>query len=262
MSEYQPLPVSEQPPPAGSKTGLWIGVIGVAACLILVIVLGAVVGLGWLVYSQMQTDNATATAQANVTLPPPGWSSSLDDQFSSNQHDWLVGTFDDDYGEADLAVDGGGYKWTVKPATDEGVFWWEYPAFDRDLDDFYLSVDGRLLNGDIYEADYGLVFRMVDENNFYFFAVSEDQYMKIELLKDNEWLTLLDWAETPSIQPGEANRLAVLTEGIHYKFFVNGALVHELDDDQLSGGSVALGADVWDVAGASFEFDNFQVYEP
>ncbi len=86
--------------------------------------------------------------------------------------------------------------------------------------------------------------------------------MDVELLRDNEWIRLLDWTETSLVHPGERNQLAVLAEGTHYKFFINGELAHELDDDQLSGGAFGLGVDVWDVEGITFEFDNLQVYEP
>jgi hypothetical protein len=260
--EYQPTPGFEQSPPHTSRTWLWVVLIGGAVCLILAIIIAAVAGLGWLVYGQVQTDNATAAAQSVADLPPPGWSSSMDDRFASNQNDWLVGSFDDDYGDAELAIEEGLYRWMVEPATDDGVFWWGYPEFDHDLDDFYLSVDGRLDDGDRASADYGLIFRFVDEDNFYFFAISDDQYLTVELLQDDQWILLLDWTETSLVRPGETNHLAVLVEETHYKFYINGELAYELDDDRLTGGTIGLGADVWDVEGATFEFDNLQVYEP
>lgn len=58
------------------------------------------------------------------------------------------------------------------------------------------------------------------------------------------------------------NRLAVLAEGNHYRFFINSQFAYELDDDQLAGGTVGLVAALSGENNAEFKFDNFQVYEP
>lgn len=262
MSDYQPTPEFKPSSPSPSRTWLWVALIGVAACLVLAIIVAAIGGLGRLVYGQAQTDSAADAAQVGEAELPPGWSSSMDDDFTSNRNDWLTGSFDDDYGKAELAVEDGLYRWSVKAASDEGVFWWVYSELNREPGDFYLSVDGRQRDGDVSNADYGLIFRFVDEDNFYFFAISDDQHMMVELLQDNEWITFIDWKETSLVRPGQVNRLAILAQGTHYEFYINGEPAGELDDDRLSGGTAGLGVDVWTVEGATFEFDNFQVYQP
>ncbi|MBN1311288.1 MAG: hypothetical protein JXB30_07700 [Anaerolineae bacterium] len=272
MSEYQPIPqppredpVTDFPPsavPARSLTWFWIALIGAVVCLLVTALIVAVSGLGWLAYENMQNNNATATTRTDFTLPPEGWSKTIDEQFVSDQNGWQVDYFEDEYGQVDLAIEEGLYRWRVASVDEEGLLWWAYPTLDHRIGDFYVSVDCRQLEGDVTSTDYGLLFHFVNADNFYQFTVSEDQFMNIELRRKGEWIPVPGWESTQLVDPGDMNNLAVLAEGPYYRFFINGVLAHELDDDRLNGGTIGLVIDIWGENEARFQFDNFQLYEP
>lgn len=295
MSEYQPSPGFEQLSPTNSRTGLWVALIGVATCLILVIILVSLAGMGWLASagiqdgnatattqaqndsttatSQAQNDNATATAQiqnydptataqARFVPKPPGWFWIIGDKFVSNDRGWRSGFHQGDYGSATLLFGSGVYRWQVEANSEEGILWWEYPDWHSHPGLFYASVDCRLTSGKASGTGCGLIFHLLDDDNFYEFIIGEDQLMNVALNKEDEWFYLLPWEHTELIIPGESNRLTVLAERTHYSFFINGVLAYELDDDSLRGGKIGLVVDVWGENKAEFEFDNFWIYEP
>lgn len=271
MHEYLPPsppareePVTSFPPPSPSPSGrsgsrLLTFLIGGAVCLALAAFAAAVLGVGWMAYDEIQYTNATATAEAQ--LPPPGWSLVIDEAFVSNQNDWDVGPQESEYGSAYLALEDECYQWQFVANSDAGMSWWAFPFFDHRLADFYASMECRLVGGNVSDSDCGLAFRILDAENYYTFVVAGDQLVNIAVFKKGEWIELFPWEYTDLVRPDGVNRLAVLAKGTHYKFFINGQLVHELDDDRLATGKVGMLADVWGENEAEFQFDNFQVYE-
>lgn len=284
MSDYQPISEHEILPSHQPRTGLWIGLIGVAFCLIVAIILVGLGGLGWIAYTGLQGDNATATSQAlsdsatattqaqydratataraQIVLPPPGWSRIIVERFSPARSSWMVDFMEIDAGTADLAMEHNRYRWRLEANSDKGLIWYAYPGLGRQLRDFYASVECSLVSGDASVSDCGLAFRILNDDNYYRFVVAEDQLVNITLTRKQEWLELLPWERSPLIRPGKMNQVAVLVEGTHYQFFINGQFVYELDDDQLAGGKAGVLADVWGKNKAEFDFDNFHIYEP
>jgi len=185
----------------------------------------------------------------------------MDVQFGSNENDWDVGSLENSYGHAELSIVSGHYEWRLEANSEKGMLWWAFPTFHCP-NDFYASTDCHLNGGNASATACGLVFRLIDGGNFYKFAVSEGQIMNIMLEKNGEIVNLFPWGSTDLVQPGETNRIAVLAKEAHYQFFINGQLAYELDDDQLTSGSVGLVADNWSGEEAEFQFDNFQLYEP
>lgn len=272
VSEYTPYePV--QPPPGDRKTGLWVAVIGAAACLIVAIIALSFAGLGWIAYTreqdenatatkQAQNDGATATARAHIIAPPSGWALKMDEQFTSNYNNWYTGPFEDDLGIVEFAIEDEAYQWLVEGNFERGIGWEEFPGFGRGEGDFYVSVDCLQTSGDAINSYYGLLFRYLDGDNYFRYAVSDAGYMHIGLRKEDHLSDLLPWKPIDLIDTGEVNQIAALAVGAHYTFFINGEFVYELDDDRLSGGVIGLLAGVTDVNRSEFQFDNFQVYGP
>lgn len=260
MSEDYSLQAFEPSPTPKSKAGLLGVLIGCAVCLAVAAALAAMLGVGWLAYDEIQNDNATATALAQ--LPPHGWSLSIDEQFVSNENDWDTGPIEIDYGTAHLTLKDESYHWRLEANSEKGMGWWEYPFFDHRLGDFYATVECSLMGGDVSGSDCGLAFRILNSENYYTFVVADDQLMNIALAKKGTWIEVLPWEYTNLVRPGQVNQVAVLAEGTRYRFFINGRFAYELDDDRLAAGKVGMLADVWGENEAEFAFDNFQVYEP
>jgi hypothetical protein len=80
--------------------------------------------------------------------------------------------------------------------------------------DFYLEVDTTDVLG-LLDAEFGVLFRYVDGDNFYSYAISSDGAYMLDKWVNGEWEEVLPWTESEAIQMGEGatNRLGVLAEG-------------------------------------------------
>ena len=75
---------------------------------------------------------------------------------------------------------------------------WSYQGEERD--NLIISVDVRIVNP-TGVGDYGVICRLVDDQNFYAMEVSEDGYFSIWKLENNESVVLYDW-EFSEFHPG------------------------------------------------------------
>lgn len=168
-------------------------------------------------------------------------------------------------------------SWSMEKPEDEGIdhyyegrqlhLWvdaenwltWSTNA-DAAGNDFYVQVEAtQALGPEVNE--YGLAFRMQDDDNFYAFFVSGNGYWNVSKLVDGEWITLNDWTESSDIAGmEETNTLGVLAEGDTLTLFVNGAQLGQVTDDAFSEGGFALLTGTFDEPSVNVAFDNFAVY--
>lgn len=127
--------------------------------------------------------------------------------------------------------------------------------------DFYVTADAVHVSGPL-DNEFGLLFRYVDEGNFYFFAASSDGFYLLNKLVGGEWQTVVDWTASELIVQGEgeANSLGVLARGDEFTLFINGAPVQTVNDDEFADGGVALAVGSFDEAGIGIAFDDFSLW--
>ncbi len=202
---------------------------------------------------------ATAIPPAgdSISAPPPmiGDPDFFDD-FSGNQHGWFEGDNTDDYGDYTAEIVDGGYQ--LSQEATKGVFSWELPE-DADFSNFIMSVDATPL--DFSDAfAFGLIFRVVDNKEFYAFEVDSDGYFFINLYQDGDWQTLVDFTEMDAIDGENTNYLMVKAVGSTLSFFINDEEAITIEDDTLSSGSIGVAFELYDEGNiATVEFDNLQV---
>jgi hypothetical protein len=205
---------------------------------------------------------ATATVLACIhetALAPPGWRVILCDTFNTNRNDWPLGDYEGERAIGNRSLTGGQLVWEAEALDD--VIWWAVPDVSS-VFDFYLTVDTRRTGGN-KDAQYGVIFRKADGDNYGLFKIKDSQHFKLSLRHEGEWDTVIDWTEATAIRPGDPNRLTVLAEGSHYTFYINDQYVGEADDDRLSRGQAGLAVELLDAGDtATFEFDNFEVRAP
>ncbi len=108
--------------------------------------------------------------------------------------------------------------------------------------DFTLDVDARLLT----EADgarYGVIFRGMDGDNFYYFLVSGSGDYLVGKQLDDEWRDVEGPRSGTSEAlnpPGERNRLTVVCAGDLMSFYANGQFLATLRDSSFAEGEVGL----------------------
>lgn len=109
--------------------------------------------------------------------------------------------------------------------------------------DFQITVTARRLSGSV-ENNLGLIWGLADEKNMFFMAVNGKGNVQIGQMKDYRGTNLNDLnAVHPSVRTGtDVNRLKIAKIGKQIRFFVNDALVHEMEFRPFFGPAVGLGA--------------------
>lgn len=138
---------------------------------------------------------------------------------------------------------------------------WSVPK-DKRFGDFVLDVDATQVAGPS-DNSYGVIFRYVDDRNFYRLDISGDGYFAVFKYKDGKWIKLQDYVETAAVkQGGVTNHLQVVAKGNQFTLNVNGQPVKSFSDGDFPNGSVGVTAGtLFDNAGVQIAFDNLRVSE-
>lgn len=168
------------------------------------------------------------------------WITILYDSFTSNDNNWLIGTYQpNEYFEPlNRKIADGRYRWeaeTKKTNSISPVWLTSYQ-----VSDFHLIVNGKQMMGNGSGSGWGAIFRIQDNQNYYSFRVTDSQFFGVSVQKESQWLTLVDWTKTDAIKPNGVNQLEVLVQGTHFTFTINGQVVSEVDDEHFSQGLVGL----------------------
>jgi hypothetical protein len=111
----------------------------------------------------------------------------------------------------------------------------------------------------------GLICRLMDDNNFYFFVISADGTYGIGKMKDGQ-TSLLNADQMqphPAILTGsQINRIRADCVGDNLTLYVNENLITSVTDSDFPSGDVGILAGTFDQPGADIYFDNFVVYKP
>jgi len=137
---------------------------------------------------------------------------------------------------------------------------WGNPPSAYEFDDIVAEVDARQVKGSV-DHFYGLVIRDRPEGGGYLFAVSDDGYYTVQILRGDTWEDLVTWAESPALlQGGQINHLRVESLGPRMRFYANGKLLIEVTDDTYPSGTIGLLAGTSEDEGeVEARFDNLRV---
>ena len=136
---------------------------------------------------------------------------------------------------------------------------WSVPK-DKRFGDFVLDVDAAQVAGP-NDNSYGVIFRYVDDRNFYRFDISGDGYFAVFKYKDGKWTKVQDYTETAAVKQGAAtNHLQVVAKGNQFTFNVNDQMVKTFSDGDFPNGNVGVTAGaLFDNADVHIAFDNLRV---
>ena len=192
-----------------------------------------------------------------MSTVPAGWTLAFSDDFTDNAHEWVVGSYADDWGAVSRVITDSLYTWNIVAARSVGR--WCTPEI-APAADFYLTVDARRVSGPL-DASYGVVFRH-DAGSYYLFSIRDDGFFNLNLWHDFTWRAVIDWTGTLAIRPGAVNQLAVLAEGTHFTLSINGEPVAEAEDAQLAAGEMGLSVLFITPGDAEFTFEQFKLHTP
>lgn len=243
----EPTVVSVQPAHR-RKIPMWIGIVGS------VVVLGVIVAL---IATQAAQQPAEQNALQRVRSE---WHIVFGDSFDTNTGQWEIGTDDDpNNATVDRQIVDGKYHWEMRANRDYATITSGWGKTDAD---FYLAADIHQLSGSA-ACYYGLTFRQSENSTYHFMLGDNDQKFTVFAYDQNGARPLIAATESTAIRSGDTNRLAIMAEGSHYRFFINDQQVGEVDDDQLDAGHATLLVQQCKAGDtAAFEFDNVEVRAP
>jgi len=198
---------------------------------------------------------ACNSAQLGQSWAPSG-ASLFKDAFDDPHSGW--GELNSAAGTAGYSA--GTYHFYIKSPN---VNLWAHPGLDLATVD--IEVDATAAAGSPPANRLGLVCRLKDDANFYYFFISTDGYYGIGKVRNGTWSLLGNPAmqQSAAIQPGNlVNHLRADCIGSLLILRVNGQLVGSARDTDFTSGDVGLLAGAFDQPGVDVSFDNFSVIKP
>jgi len=167
------------------------------------------------------------------------WTTLVFDNFETNDNNWLVGSRPSEYfSKLDRAISDGRYRWQaqVRRQNSFSSAWLlGYPVSDFQL---LTHCQHRLDN--FGGSSCGPLFRIQDNENFYWFRITSDQYFTISAVKNGKWNPLIDWTRTATINPHGVNELEIIAQASHMTLLINKQIVGEAEDATFSDGLTGL----------------------
>jgi len=197
---------------------------------------------------------ACSTTSITETLVPSG-SVLYQDIFSNPSSGW--GNLSSEAGTAGYA--NGAYRIVVNQPN---INLWTHPGMD--FANIHQEVSLMTPDGP-QENRMGLICRLKDDKNFYFFAISADGFWGIGKVKDGatSLLTGDQMQKHDAILTGtQINRVRADCIGNLLILYINNVLVGSATDSDFESGDVGILAGTFDQPGVDVYFDNFVVYKP
>jgi hypothetical protein len=190
------------------------------------------------------------------------WTALLFDGFTSNDNNWLVGTQSSEYFDPlSRVIADGRYRWEATVSKDSSlskVWLGEYK-----VSDFHLIVNSKHIVGSRAGSAWGVIFRVQDNLNYYWFRMTDTKFFAVSAAEDNQWRDIVAWRRTEAIKPNGVNQLEVIAQGPHFIFLINGQIVSEADDGRFSQGLIGLAIEGY-TKGEKIVFDflDFSLHGP
>jgi serine/threonine protein kinase len=127
-----------------------------------------------------------------------------------------------------------------------------------------LTLTGQLEADSRPASAYGIIFRYVDDDNYYVFAADGSRRYSIWVRKNGVWEELRNtgesWTFNDAIKPlGESNELSVTVINNHFVGLVNGKVVADVLDDTISAGKVGIYLATPGDGGAGVLIDSYEI---
>lgn len=212
----------------------------------------------WLLRAAQPTYPAPTSAPAEVDIADAlntirNTAVTLSDDFRRDQGRWTVA---DDESQR-LAYDERAFRIEVL----EPQILASSQSTDVAVADLLLEVDMTYTAGPT-EAEMGLLFRYVDEDNFYIYVISPLGTYSLWKKADGVWEQLLPWTASAAIVTGidVTNRIGVMAVGEEITLVVNDVGLAQVTDESFAEGQVGMTVGAFSEAGAVVLFDNLDLW--
>jgi hypothetical protein len=190
-----------------------------------------------------------------------GWSMLMFDSFTANDNHWRSENQPNEYfAKFNQGIAEGRYRWEAYSSRScHSTAWLKgYP-----VSDFHLSVNGKHIRGSRAGSGWGVVFRVQDNQNCYWFRITDSQFFSVWMIQESQWQSLVDSTRTDAIKPQGVNQLEVIANGSHFTFLINGRVVSEIDNEDFPQGLVGVAIEVFNAGEeTTFDFLDFTLRAP
>ncbi|MCC6500151.1 MAG: serine/threonine protein kinase [Anaerolineales bacterium] len=239
--------------PESSSRGKLKGASIAGAGLSLVLLCGAIVALGAaagiLLPGYFNKQNPTPTFTATTSQPVVIFA----DDFTDPNSGWPTL----ETSQAKYGYESDGYHIAVFEPN-----FAPWAKTNRQDEDINISVEARPVTQNV-NGFFGLLCRIDDNQNFYYFVVQNSGQYAIGKFQDGVFHPLEGWNASNAIRQGnQTNRLQADCLGSVLRFYVNDVLVGEVNDVDFNSGYSGLIASALDSQAFEVVFNNFQIAEP
>lgn len=181
------------------------------------------------------------------------WTTLLFEDFSSNDNNWLVGSRTSEYfSPLNRVIADGRYRWEAEVSRASSISTAWLGAYR--LSDFHLGVNCKHILGSKAGSSWGVIFRVQDNRNYYYFHMTDSQFFAVSMSNDGQWQNVVDWTRSDAVKSKGVNQLEVIAREGRFIFLINGQIISELDDDQYVKGLVGVAVEGYN-AGEKITFD-------
>jgi len=139
---------------------------------------------------------------------------------------------------------------------------WSHPG--KLFTDTHIEVSTMPVSGP-FENQMGIICRLVNDQNFYFFTISSDGFFGIGKMINGKanLISNTEMQKQNAILTGnQINILRADCIGNTLTMYINNVLVSSVKDSEFSSGDVGILAGTSEKTGADIYFDNFMVFKP
>lgn len=131
------------------------------------------------------------------------------------------------------------------------------------VSNFDMTVNAVLETGEAANS-YGILFRYVDERNFYRLDLTGDGLWGVSRRRNDQWISLIELELSPAIRTelGSTNTLRIVGKDKDFAFYSNGVMLGTISDNNLPVGRLGLFASTFDGATIQVHFDDMTVVQP
>ena len=181
------------------------------------------------------------------------WTTLLYDNFSTNDNNWLTETKTSEYfAPLSQVIADGRYRWEAQVIKVSSISTSWLGAYR--VSDFHLIANAKHILGSRANSSWGLIFRIQDNRNYYFFHMTDSQFFAVSATQDGQWHQIVDWTRTDAIKPMGNNQLEIIAQETHFIFLINGQIVSETDDEHYGQGLVGVAIEAYK-SGEKVTFD-------
>ncbi len=184
------------------------------------------------------------------------------DDFDTNA--WKQEVSDDEYAVVYKQIENDVYHWkvTAKRGVTSSQMRQLAVPFDPEGFPYHFdySVRARMVRAPAGAA-YGLLFRMRDYVNYYYFQVMVDGNCNLYALENDQWAKVAGPYYVEGFDPQAENELRVVADDTRFSFWVNGVYIFQVTDDRFRYDSgIGLAVELSDMGDeGEFTFDNVRI---